>query len=338
MSDCSLVRDWHPVLEVDALPPGTVRSIRLLGRDLVLWRSIERDSNLTSNPISTWIDRCPHRGVKLSGGTVKDNVLVCPYHGLQFDETGHCVKVPGCPNWNPPEQLKVSSYPTAIRYGLIWVCLQPESNPSQIPPFPEWDASQYRKFLCGGYRIRSSSLRVMENFLDVSHFPFVHDGFLGDRSHPEVEDYQVELDKTGLALKNVRVWQPDPDGTGIGAKVTYNYHVWQPLVTSFEKLSPSGRLTIFFAIRSIDPESCIGWMWIAMNYGEIIPESELRSFQDSVVRQDIPIVESQQPKRLPLNLTEEFHLPFDRSSVRYRQWLKQRGVTFGAIADDRYYS
>ncbi|PPT05155.1 hypothetical protein CKA32_005221 [Geitlerinema sp. FC II] len=323
MTNCSLFHDWHPVLESDELPPETVRSIRLLGRDIVLWRSRDR--------VSAWGDRCPHRSVKLSGGTVKNGLLVCPYHGLQFDETGRCVEVPGCPDWTPPPQLAMSGYAIAVRYGLIWVSLQPDADTSQIPEFSEWEDSQYRKFLCGKYRVRSSGLRVMENFLDVSHFPFVHDGFLGDRTRPKVEPYEVEISDRGLSLNNVRVWQPDPDGTGVGAKVTYNYHLSQPLVASFEKLSSSGRLTIFFAVCPLDVEDSLGWMWISMNYGEDIPEAELQQFQDTVVRQDIPIVESQQPKQLPLNLSAEVHLPFDRSSIRYRQWLKQRGVTFGVV-------
>ncbi len=47
--------------------------------------------------------------------------------------------------------------------------------------------------------------------------------------------------------------------------------------------------------------------------------------------QDIAIVESQQPRRLPLDLQAEVHLPSDRYSIAYRKWLKQQGVTFGTI-------
>ncbi|MEJ6487490.1 hypothetical protein N0Y54_40630 [Nostoc punctiforme UO1] len=36
--------------------------------------------------------------------------------------------------------------------------------------------------------------------------------------------------------------------------------------------------------------------------------------------------ESQQPRRLPLNLQAEVHLPSDRYSIAYRQWLKQQGI------------
>ena len=60
-------------------------------------------------------------------------------------------------------------------------------------------------------------------------------------------------------------------------------------------------------------------------------EKTLREFQDTIVSQDIPTVESQRPRRLPLNNDAEFHLPSDRASLAYRKWLKQLGVKFGTI-------
>ncbi|MEH1917811.1 MAG: hypothetical protein V7K80_08790 [Nostoc sp.] len=54
-------------------------------------------------------------------------------------------------------------------------------------------------------------------------------------------------------------------------------------------------------------------------------------FKYLVASQDIAIVESQQPRRLPWDLQAEVHLPSDRYSIAYRQWLKKQGVTFGTI-------
>ncbi len=55
------------------------------------------------------------------------------------------------------------------------------------------------------------------------------------------------------------------------------------------------------------------------------------NIQNQVASQDIAIVNSQQPRRLPLNLQAEVHLPSDRYSIAYGQWLKQQGITFGTI-------
>jgi phenylpropionate dioxygenase-like ring-hydroxylating dioxygenase large terminal subunit len=66
-----------------------------------------------------------------------------------------------------------------------------------------------------------------------------------------------------------------------------------------------------------------------MNYGHDIPAAELRAFEDKIVAQDVPIVESQRPELLPLDLQAELHLRSDRTAIAYRQWLRQLGLTFG---------
>src|SRR5947209_11303686 len=39
-------------------------------------------------------DRCPHRLVPLSAGTVVDGRLRCAYHGWEFDDAGRCAALP----------------------------------------------------------------------------------------------------------------------------------------------------------------------------------------------------------------------------------------------------
>jgi phenylpropionate dioxygenase-like ring-hydroxylating dioxygenase large terminal subunit len=85
------------------------------------------------------------------------------------------------------------------RYGLIWVALgQPTHD---LPPFPEWEKVAYRKILCGPYRIKASGPRLVENFLDIAHFPFVHAGILGVPSHPEIADYDARIEPEGVVAR-----------------------------------------------------------------------------------------------------------------------------------------
>jgi phenylpropionate dioxygenase-like ring-hydroxylating dioxygenase large terminal subunit len=53
------------------------------------------------------------------------------------------------------------------------------------------------------------------------------------------------------------------------------------------------------------------------------------AFQDTVAAQDVPIVESQRPEKLPLDLQAELHLRSDKTSIAYRKWLNELGLTFG---------
>jgi phenylpropionate dioxygenase-like ring-hydroxylating dioxygenase large terminal subunit len=71
------------------------------------------------------------------------------------------------------------------------------------------------------------------------------------------------------------------------------------------------------------------WMWMAMNYGHDMPEQDLLAWQDAIFAQDRPIVQSQRPELLPLDLQAELHLRSDRTAIAYRQWRHQLGLTFG---------
>lgn len=321
VSNSVLVNDWHPVMLAQDLKEGVVQSKRLLGEDLVLWRH--------HNQIMVYLDLCPHRGARLSLGRVEDDSLVCPYHGLKFNQQGTCTQIPAHPNLAPSTRACLRTYQAQEHYGLVWVSL---GKPLQsVPAFWEWDEPSYRPVFCGPYQFKSSAFRVIENFLDVAHFPFVHADLLGDPIKPNIDDYQLEIDANSIKLHNVSVWQPNPDGTGKAALVAYNYRVIRPLTAYFSKDTPSGCLTIFFTVTPVEEEESIAWMWMAMNHSFDVSEAEQRAFQDKIVAQDMPIVESQRPKRLPLDLQEEYHLPCDKGAIAYRKWLKQLGITFGTI-------
>ncbi len=95
------------------------------------------------------------------------------------------------------------------------------------------------------------------------------------------------------------------------------------------KDSTEGRFSIYATVRPTSEFESTAWFWIAMNYGHEIPEEEIVSLQNQITAQDIPVVESQRPERLPLDLQAELHLRSDRIAVAYRKWLGKIGLTFG---------
>lgn len=319
IDDPVLVNDWHVVGRSQDLPAGGILAARLLGEDVVVWRSGDR--------LFAWQDLCLHRGARLSLGRVAGDTLVCPYHGWEYNHQGRCVRIPAHPGQPPPEKARVQVYRAVERYGLVWVSL---GNPGHaVPALPEWDDPAYRHVLCGPYHLRAAAPRAIENFLDVAHFPFVHEGLLGEQSHPEIDDYEVLVGPDGIVAKDIRVWQPNPDGTGQGKAVTYTYHVFRPLTAYFVKTTAGPKFSIYFTVTPVEAVESIGWMWISMNYGHDIPAVELRAFQDKIVAQDIPIVESQRPELLPLDLQAELHLRSDRTAIAYRKWLGELGLKVG---------
>lgn len=318
IDDPVLLNDWHVAAYVPDLPVGKPVAVRLLDEDLVLWR--------VNGRTHAWRDLCVHRGTKLSLGRVEHDTLVCAYHGWRYNEEGHCVRFPAHPNQQPPAAARATVYRVQERYHWVWVC--PGTPTRDVPDFPPWGQAGFRVVHCGPYTIEASGPRAIENFLDVTHFPFVHQGLLGDPAHAEIADYEVETTPDGVTASNISVWQPDPDGTGQGGYETYTYRVLRPLTASFLKTSGKSRFAMLFTVTAVSERRSIVWMYVAMDYGNLSDE-EIRSFQDEIIAQDIPVVEAQRPELLPLDLQAELHLRSDRTAIAYRRWLRTLGVSFG---------
>ena len=319
LDDPLLVDDWHVAARLEELPPDRPRAVTLLGETVLLWRQ--------GDGVSAWKDLCIHRGARLSRGRVAGGCLVCPYHGWAYDAAGACVAMPSQPDRAIPAKAHALTFHAQVRLGWVWVCLgTPRADP---PPFPEWDDPGFRTVHCGPYRFRAQGPRAIENFLDVAHFPFVHAGSLGDPSRTRIEDYETHATPTGVAADDIALWQPDPDGRGRGTVVHYRYEVLRPLTARLGKGFDGSRFALLFAVTPVDDEHSDGWMIIAMDYETPQTDAEIRAFEDRVVAEDIPIVESQRPELLPLDLQAELNLRSDRMSIAYRQWLRAQGLRYG---------
>ena len=319
LDDPILLNEWLALAWSSDMSVQSPKPHRLLGRDLVLWRSAQG--------IHAWEDLCLHRGAKLSLGTVHEGCLVCPYHHWEYDASGKCVRIPTHPDQPPPVRARATTFHVQEKYGLIWVCLGKPNH--DVPSFPEAEDPEFRNVLAGPYVFEANGPRVIENFLDVAHLPFVHAGLLGDPSRPEIDDYQVESSPKGILAKDIRVWQPDPDGTGKPAQVLYTYRVLRPLSACFTKSQGDQRFCMLDTVTPVDAGQSLAWVVLSFNYAKDLPAEELRRFQDRVSLQDKAIVESQRPELLPLDLQTELHLKSDRIAIAYRRWLKELGLRYG---------
>ncbi len=90
-------------------------------------------------------DRCCHRHYPLSRGRMVDGALECGYHGLTFDGTGKCIRIPA--QTAIPESACVRRYPVVERNKWIWIWMGDPAlaDPAQICDFrwldhPQWGA------------------------------------------------------------------------------------------------------------------------------------------------------------------------------------------------------
>lgn len=312
----------HPVLDAPALGDAPV-AVRVLGDDFVLWRDAAGVPRAAP-------DRCPHRGTRLSLGRTCDGQIECPYHGWRFDGDGRCVAVPALPGFAAPASHGLVTHRLSEAYGLLWLQFEAEAT---RPHFEAETDPTLRKLNVGPYDVAASAPRIVENFLDLAHFGFVHEGWLGDRAHAQLADFRIEPTASGFVASGCRAWQPKSNRlSSEGSWVDYRYELtspWSALLTKLPEKQGGYRDEIALFVCPVDEE--VSRVWFRMALTDVDSSDEqIRAFQHTIFTQDQPVLESQRPKRLPLS-TGEVHCAADRSSAAYRRFLRDAGITFGVL-------
>ena len=184
----SYVRNaWYVAAWDHELSRSMLRRI-ILDEPVVLFRTTE------GKPVALE-DRCCHRQAPLSMGKLAGDVVTCPYHGLQFDTTGQCVKVPS--QDLVPRNARVKSFPVVERNHWIWIWTgdPAKADPALIEDFHWMDDPAWR--FGGSYlHVDGNYLLVVENLLDTTHLPFLHPHTLGTDSFARSEfDVKREGDR-----------------------------------------------------------------------------------------------------------------------------------------------
>ncbi|NER01092.1 MAG: hypothetical protein F6K30_31115 [Cyanothece sp. SIO2G6] len=148
---------------------------------------------------------------------------------------------------------------------------------------------------------------------------------MGDPEKPMVEDYKVERTDEGLAAYGLKIWQPNPDGTGVGAYRSYDYFCYRPLIAAFTKEGVKSVLTA----TPVDEDTTLAWLFGMSDFRQEVTEEEALKWSELIIGQDALAVESQRPELLPLDLQEELHLACDRLAIAYRRWLKELELSYG---------
>jgi phenylpropionate dioxygenase-like ring-hydroxylating dioxygenase large terminal subunit len=305
---------WHPVAfssDVSDKPVG----VQLLESGVVLFRSGGR--------VAAFPDLCIHRGTPLSLGFLDEGNLVCAYHGWTYNIDGKCVRIPALSaDRSVPPKAHLAPYLVEERYGLVWVCMGKPRLP--IARFPELSDPSFKMYMHGQEDWDSGAGRYMENFIDVTHFAWVHPGLLGDREHPECPPLTLRESKTGFQVE-MDMDVPETARTKKG-KEHILYDITLPFTVRQVRTNSEGDIIVFVAVSPLSPKRLRRFYFKTRNY-RLDKDAELKGFSDIVAQQDRAIVETQRPEELPLDLREEMHTKGpDDPAITYRRLLSKLGV------------
>lgn len=111
-------------------------------------------------------DICPHRGVPLSLGCLEKNYIQCSYHGWKFNLNGECIENPSQKN---TPKYNIKSFNVISISGFIFVNFS-----NKKVDFNELINIDNYSFCYRNKNINADFIDVIENFLDPTHTPFIH--------------------------------------------------------------------------------------------------------------------------------------------------------------------
>ena len=158
----------------------------VLGEPLVLFR-------MKDGRVGALADRCVHRNMALSRGTITADGLACAYHGWTYDSSGACIKVPAACNGCTTNggQPRVRSYLVCEKQGVVWIYLPGDSEIPEGEPldFPFHGHARWQYWFMERV-FEGDAFNCAENFLDCPHTNHVHQGlFRTDKTR----ENQVEI-------------------------------------------------------------------------------------------------------------------------------------------------
>ena len=309
----ALAHHWHPVCLEDDLP-GPV-GVRLLGRDLAMAR-------LDGGAVVAFDDRCVHRSTRLSVGIVDGERIRCAYHGWAYGADGRCVEIPSMPGTAIPAAATVEAFAVTLAYGIVWVRLD-SSVDTPLPACPAFDEPDVRVLAGAPYTWPVGAPRRVENFVDLAHFAWVHDGTLGRRDEPVPPRPEIERVGPELRFAYDPPGLPDePEATAL-VGVT-RYRMPMPCTVDLEFPMAGGhRRRLWMTASPVDDETCRTFWFVSRTDDLDGDDQEHLDFQALVLAEDEPVVTNQVPRALPLDAGVEVSVASDKVSIAYRRWLRE---------------
>lgn len=222
--------------------------------------------------------------------------------------------------------------PVQARYACLFTTLGTPTRP--LPEIAEFDESDRVIVNCGSVGVRTSPYRLVENFLDMAHFSFIHVDTLGAMDKTEVLAYRTEhrKDVDEIWAIDCAFFQPAASAAATGGQMThYLYRIMSPFSVMLYKNVSEGsdrNDAVCVFIQPLTETSCLAYMPLAI-VDDPGRAADIADFQQSIFLQDRVILENQRPALLPLDPTYELPTRADASSIAYRRWLKAMNISFG---------
>lgn len=196
---------WYAVEFDENVKRGQVVEVVFQGTSIALFRGEDGKLAAVEN-------RCAHRQVKLSDGTVQGCEVACRYHGWRFDGDGRLTGVLHDLGGRPLPKARLRSYPVEEKYGIVWVFFgDPAFMASRpLPHIPDLEGDRPWMVVPIDFTMKSHPTAYVNNVMDSTHVAALHRQFrtrsfiYGKVTRCETEgdtvviSHDIEFDEGGL--------------------------------------------------------------------------------------------------------------------------------------------
>lgn len=280
---------WYIAAPSSRLATGPL-ACRVLDHDIVLFRD-------ASGGARALLDRCCHRGVQLSLGTVQDGVIACHYHGWRYDGGGHCVCIPSLPHGEEPSQrARVPAFICVEQDAYVWVWTG-EAEPAPPAP-PRIDAFDEYLWQQGSMSMACAAELGIENNLDWCHPVFAHPWAHGQFFHsrlagPREHAYETRITDTGMVLFGPATAS---EGDPIPAQCWFKARFDLPDRLTLEFGGGSRSLLVLHCVPTGDESCRLEWLMTVMPSKQLIDGVRVNwtAEEPQILMQDLVLLESAQ--------------------------------------------
>ncbi len=278
---------------------------------------------------------CPHRGYPLAMGRLEGDDVECGYHGITFDCSGTCVRVPG--GGQPQKAMRVGSYPLVERGGLIWIW---PGNPARADAAliaERWLDDPAYVAVHGTKVIDCRASLLIENLLDLSHEAFLHAGSIGERGVAEYPITTTVTDRHVGAKRVIPNVKPAPlfAKTGITGNIDrgQDAQFWVPgLCLTLGSATPvdgSAPAAHWAVIHCVTPETATRtrYLWaVARTYAldDASVDEMWQTGASNVFDQDVVALQAQEARLQTLPPARiELSVPGDAAALASRKLIRE---------------
>jgi phenylpropionate dioxygenase-like ring-hydroxylating dioxygenase large terminal subunit len=323
---------WYVAAFSRELDGGTPLRRVLLGVPVVLYLA-------ESGAAVAMVDRCPHRGSRLSMGKRNGDNLQCGYHGIEFGIDGKCVHIPS--QRGNPGAMSVTTYPVVEKWQWIWIWMgDREKADEALIPDHEWmglgvDGLEANPFVM--VQIGCNYQFFNENLLDATHLSYVHFGTLDNGEIAEMEHW-VEQNGQSLVIgrrePNVRYEGQIARYFRADASKTYDrtHHTEAFLPSTHvakqwlqDVNDPASPPLTLYAINALTPRDMRNTYTFHVqvaNYPDSCTPDDLAGV-NHILGEDIVVLESMQQDYDRYRSTQEISVAADAPGIRARRMIKQ---------------